>query len=304
MGQVPESQGASPAARPSVSAYNVASCRAVAAYDPRESIRGPDTLAEIFLTDEARQSLRVPAVHEAIRGKLAAASPGGYEFFIARTAYIDDVMAQALRENIPQIVLLGAGYDTRACRLSDLIQDTRIFELDTPVTQGHKRSLLAKAQVAEPDQLTYIALDFTREDIADRLVEAGYARDRRTLFIWEGVTYYLPPQTVEATFDFVRRNSPAGSVLCFDYMLAASDLAHRFGAVQSRQMMLTMYTDEPLCFDLDQGHVAEFLTERGFALVEHVTTAMMQERYLTLPDGTLAGQVLDLFGLVRAEVVG
>ncbi|HEX3051532.1 MAG TPA: SAM-dependent methyltransferase [Aggregatilineaceae bacterium] len=290
--------------QPSASALAVALCRTVASYDPRVEIRGQDYLAEIFLSEEARKTPQDVATHTAILKKLAAVSPGGYEFFIARTAYLDAVMQQALRAHIPQVVFLGAGYDTRTFRFSDLIQDTRIFELDTPATQQHKRAALEQAQVAIPPQLTFIPIDFNQDRMVDKLVSAGYATNQKTLFIWEGVSYYLPLTTVDETLTAIRHNSQPGSILCFDYMIAASDLAHRFGAVQARASMQAMYTVEPLHFDLEIGQVAAFLSERGFRVIEHLTTEDMQKRYLTCHDGTLAGQVLDLFGLIQAEVQG
>ena len=288
--------------QPSMSALNVARCRAIAAHESRADIKGPDNLAEIFLGEEAQASLKNPAIHAVILQKLEAASPGGYEFFIARTAYLDAIFAQALRDDVPQIVLLGAGYDTRACRYHDLIQTTRVFELDTPVTQQHKRDLLQQANVTLPPQLTFVPIDFTRDDMAETLTNAGYKPDQTTLFIWEGVCYYLPPQTVDETLRFVREHAPAGSTLCFDYMLAASDLAGRYGAQPSRAAMETMYTAEPLLFDLEEAHVPAFLAQRGFTLAEHLTAQDMEARYLTLGDGTLAGHVLGLFGIVRATV--
>jgi methyltransferase (TIGR00027 family) len=301
MVQGPSSRNAALEDQPSASAMNVARCRAIAAHEPREEIRGPDYLAEIFLGEDAQKSLRDLAAHAMILKKLAAVSPGGYEYFVARTAYLDAVVEQALRDNIPQLVFLGAGYDTRSYRLS--IQDTRIFELDSRATQQHKRSLLEQAHVAIPEQLTFLAIDFTRDSMADVLFKAGYAKDQKTLFIWEGVSYYLPPQTVDDTLNFVRLHSPAGSIICFDYMISASDMENRFGAKQAREAMQAMYTAEPLQFDLEEGQVAAFLAERGFQIVDHLTAETMQQRYLTLRDGSLAGQVLDLFGLVQASVV-
>ena len=201
---------------PSVSALNVARCRAIAAHEPREDVRGPDHLAEVFLDEAGRQSLTNPAIHPAILQKLDAASPGGYEYFIARTAYLDAVVQDALCDAIPQLVFLGAGYDTRAIRFADLLGSTRVFELDEAATQAHKRAMLDAANVASPPQLTYVTIDFTSDSLADKLAEAGYREDLQTLFILEGVTYYLPPRTVDETFDFVRRHSARGSRIAFD----------------------------------------------------------------------------------------
>ncbi|HVO41198.1 MAG TPA: SAM-dependent methyltransferase [Aggregatilineales bacterium] len=301
-GKPPAPKNVSLDEQPSASAMNVAICRALAAHEQREDIRGHDFLAEIFLGEDAQKSLEDPVAHALILKRLAAFSPGGYEFFIARTAYLDGVVEAALRDNIPQIVFLGAGYDTRAYRFSNLIKDTRIFELDSKVTQQHKRSLLDRAHVLVPEQVSFLPIDFRREAIAVVLSKAGYAPEKQTLFIWEGVTYYLPPETVDATLGFIRRNSPAGSVVCFDYMIAASDMGERHGARQAREAMKATYVGEPLQFDLEQAKIADFLDARGFAVVEHLTAKDMQTRYLTLREGSPAGEILDLFGLVKAAV--
>ena len=287
----------------SISALNVARCRAIAAHETRDDIRGHDTLAEVFLDEPARQSLKNPAIHPVILKKLTEVSPGGYEYFIARTAYLDDIVEQALIDHMPQLVFLGAGYDTRACRFRHLLDVTTVFELDEPTTQTHKRGLLDQANIQSPAQLVYVPIDFTHDDLLDRLTESGYAPDKQTLFIWEGVTYYLPPRTVEEVLHFIRSNSPVGSQVCFDYMLPASQLEGRFGAMQSRAAMQAMYTEEPLLFDLDEALITDFLAEHGFELIEHVSAEEMQERYLTLEDGTSAGQILDLFRLALAQVI-
>ncbi len=304
MAQVPLSTNGLLQDQPSASAMNVALCRAIAAHDPRAAIRGRDTLAELMLDDAARASLKDPAIHSLILKKVTAFAPGTYEYFIARTAYLDAVVEQALRDPMPQIVLLGAGYDTRAHRFAALNGATTIFELDTPATQQHKRALLARAGVTDPERLVYVPIDFTRESLAGALARAGYSERELALFVWEGVTYYLSPQAVDQTLDAVRRHSPAGSTLCFDYMIAVADLADRFGAQHARNAMQATYTAEPLGFDLEPGAVADFLAARGFRVVEHLATADLERRYLTLEDGTLAAPMLDLFGLVRAVSQG
>lgn len=288
--------------QPSMSALNVARCRAIAAHDPRGAIRGADVLAEMFLDDAGRASLRTPAMHPMILQKLAEFSPGTYEYFIARTAYLDDVVAEALDNNVPQIVLLGAGYDTRAWRFADQFRDTRYFEVDAAPTQQHKLTQLAESPA--PPQTAFISMDFTHDDLCAKLVQAGYDPGRLTLFVWEGVTYYLPPESVESTLAFIRTQAGAGSTVCFDYMIAADQLAGRFGAEQARAQMQATYAAEPIQFDLSPDQVEGWLADRGFRLVEHLTAPDYEARWLTLEDGTVAGPVLDLFGLVRAVAEG
>ena len=290
--------------QPSASALNVARCRAIATHEPREAIRLEDYMAEFFLGEEARQSLKDSATHALFLKRLDAFSPGAYEYFIARTAYLDEIVEDALQRGLPQLVFLGAGYDTRAYRFREMLRETRVFELDNAATQQHKRGLLEASHIAVPAQVRFVTIDFIRDDLCKKLSQAGYAPDQKTLFIWEGVTYYLSPGAVDNTLRFLRRSSPPGSIICFDYMLPASDLAGRYGAQQARATMQATYLDEPLQFDLAETQIADFLTQRGFGLIEHLTVENMQARYLTLRDGTLAGQVLDLFRLVQACVKG
>lgn len=288
----------------SASALNVARCRAIAAHDTRAEIQGRDYLAEIFIDEAGRQSLQNPAVFPVILKKLADFSPGGYEYFIARTAYLDVMVEQAFIDGLPQVVFLGAGYDTRPYRFGHLLHGTRVFELDETATQQHKRQVLAQEQVTIPAAVTFVTVDLMVDDLATVLQEAGYKPDQRTLFVWEGVTYYLTPAAVDRTMAFIRGNAPAGSLLCFDYMLPQDQLEGRFGARQGRAAMQALYVNEPLRFDLDEAQVYTFLKGRGFELVDHVSAVEMQQRYLTLHDGSVAGPILDLFRLVLARVAG
>jgi len=84
--------------------------RALAARDPRKEIRGNDYLGEIFPEENQKKPLKDPAVRDwVLQNKL---TPGAYEFMIARTAFFDRIVEQALKENIEQVVFLGAAQQT------------------------------------------------------------------------------------------------------------------------------------------------------------------------------------------------
>lgn len=84
--------------QPSETALATATLRALAAHDEREEIRGSDYLAEIFLTEDRRTSLKDPMVRQWVMKNRIA--PGAYEFMIARTTFFDHVVRDALLENI------------------------------------------------------------------------------------------------------------------------------------------------------------------------------------------------------------
>jgi methyltransferase (TIGR00027 family) len=284
--------------RPSESALTVAFCRALSTYEDKKEVCGPDYLAEIFVGEESKKSLKDPAA----RQWMARQFCGTYEYFIARTAYGDDIFAQSLQECIPQIVLLGAGYDTRSYRFRDLNISSRIFELDAPPTQRRKRDLLKHANISELPQLSYVPINFEKETLADVLSREGFDKEKKTLFVWEGVTYYLSPEAVDLTLAFMRKNSPPGSTLFFDYMIQAKDIENRYGVKTVLQSWKRSYSSEHVQFGIEEGNLESFLSGCGFRLLENLTPEQMEKRFLMLKDGSLYGHAVALFNLAHAMV--
>ena len=131
--------------------------------------------------------------------------------FNARTTFFDQALADSL-EDAEQVVLLGAGWDTRAYGLPESVG---VYEVDAPDTQHQKRALLAEADV-DPGPVTFVAADFNTESWLDRLGAEGFDPARKTFVLWEGVTYYLQPEAVADTLRAVATLAP-GSQVAFDY---------------------------------------------------------------------------------------
>ena len=286
--------------KPSETAMGAATLRALAALDERKEIRGPDYLAEIFLTEDRKNALRDPAIRESVIKKRII--PGMYEFLIARTAFFDDIVEQALRENIPQIVFMGAGYDSRPYRFKDLIRDTRIFELDSQPTQQRKKELLYQAKVPMPKQLVFVSINFNTDNIGDVLAKAGFIKNRQVLLVWEGVTYYLSAKVIDDTLSTIRMNSPVGSSICFDYASLSPELQNDHRVKKVREMMKSNYPGEPTHFGIQKGNIGSFLLERGYKIIEHLAQNEIERKYLSLNDGSSAGKLLALFCFVHALV--
>lgn len=206
---------------------------------------------------------------------------------IARTIFIDQIVKQELAAGIPQIVFLGAGYDSRAYRFSSELGSCRLYELDIATTQGRKKDLLAKAGIVIPPQLTFVPIDFRSQSLAGTLEQAGFSPDLMTLFVWEGVMYYLPAPAVEATLDFIRSHAKTGSSVVFDYLNEKRESGN---------------TGEPFHFYKSGPEMEAFLAGRGFSIHEHLGQAEIEKRFLTLKGGSSAWPSVSYLGMIQAVV--
>ena len=285
----------------SETAMATAFMRALAAYDPRKEMRGKDYLAEVFLEEKQKKPLKDPVMRAwVMENKIA---PGAYEFMIARTAFFDRIVEQALKENIEQMVLLGAGYDSRPYRFGELIQDTKIFELDAKLTQQRKKECLQQAEISISEQMSFVPINFEADDLKKTLMEAGFSEEKKTVFIWEGVTYYLNSEVVDDMLAFVRANSPSGSSIGFDYASLSDEALNEDGAKELRKHMRSRHSNEPTRFGIRAGKIEAFLAERGFEVMEHLTATEMNEKYLSIGSTSDIGKVPLLFCLVYAAVI-
>ena len=135
-------------------------------------------------------------------------------------------------------------------------------------------------------------------------MQAGFSADRRSLFIWEGVTYYLSAETVDAMLKTIHSISPAGSLLCFDYAALSRESLDDAGVKRLREIMKSNHAAEPTHFGIPEGLIEAYLSSRGYQIKEHLTQVEMEKRYLTLNDGTLAGKPPALLCFVNASVIG
>lgn len=276
--------------------------RAYAAFDDRPGFKGSDCYAEFFLPEEYRKPLHDPAARAwVIKNKLV---PGMYEFMFARTAFFDGVVAGAFRQNIPQIVFLGAGYDSRPYRFAELARGTRVFELDVAPTQQRKIQMLRQANIPVPQHVVFAPIDLTRDSLKEVLSGAGYDCRQATLFVWEGVTYYLSARAVDETLSFVASNSPAGSAICFDYAALSREALSESGVKQVREMIGSTSPAEATRFGIPAGTIAEFLTARGLRVVEHLTRDEIAGKFLPAGDEATSAKLPALLCFVHAAVSG
>lgn len=153
---------------------------------------------------------------------------------LCRKRYADEKVSEAVDAGIRQVVLLGAGFDTRACRLV-VPRGAAAYEVDLPANIADKRRVLRTVYGRVPEHLALVPVDFETDDLAAALATAGFDPGRPALFVWEAVTQYLTEEAVRATLTFLAK-AAAGSRLIFTYVrkdfLDGADLYGAEGAYQ------------------------------------------------------------------------
>ncbi|HXC53010.1 MAG TPA: SAM-dependent methyltransferase [Candidatus Limnocylindrales bacterium] len=253
--------------RPSQTAQHNALFRAL-----EQRLKNPlftDPLARRFLSGRYRLASLLPAA--LVARAIDARWPGPRAAVSVRTRWIDDAVTASLASGLDQIVLLGAGFDTRAYRLAG-IDRVQVFEVDHPATQAMKRRMVGEA----PPHVHYVPLDFRSDSLADALGRAKLRRDARTLWIWEGVTNYLDETSVDATLRFV---ASAGQRLLFTYVdRAVLDNPAAFqGGRESVAHVARL--SEPFTFGLDPAALREYLDARGLELEQDLPLSQAARQY-------------------------
>src|SRR5262245_13920380 len=159
-----------------------------------------DPLASAFVGRRLRWGLylsRLPVVGAAVPWALLDGHwSGSRGTVIARTRYIDDLLGAALGRGVDQVVIFGAGFDSRAYRIRG-IERARVFEVDHPVTQTKKEAVLRQRLGALPPHVAMVSVDFNTHTLDAVMPGSGYRNDAQTFFICEGVTHYLSAAAVD-----------------------------------------------------------------------------------------------------------
>lgn len=272
------------------SAVAVAALRAASAGARDERVRNPDYLAEQFIAPKHRLLLKLPRA--LLRRAVEWIVPGGYCYFLARARFFDDVFVQALRDGVEQFVVLGAGFDTRAHRYCSELAERAVFEVDLPTMQGYKRQRLAALGIPLNERVVYVPGDFRKAGLGQLLPPAGFDPMRRSLFLLEGVSYYLPPAKVEGVLAYPGRHCAPGASVVWDYALAsfvAGDTSTYGSANMARWLKKN---HEPFLFGVDPPDLPVWLSSLGLALREHLREPDIVSRYLFDSRGQPVGRPL------------
>jgi methyltransferase (TIGR00027 family) len=281
-----------------------AALRAVGASERDPVLRNPDWMAARLVTAAPRVTAlsKVPGVRRLLPPLAERLAPGAYHYETARVKHIDAVLQAELQKGLDQLVILGAGYDSRPYRFADALQAVRAFEVDLAPMSAIKRRKMGRLLPGPPTHVTYVEADLLEADLEQRLIQHGYDIRAATLLILSGVAPYLDDAAVAGLFAFVGRHTSPATSIVFDYifreMVEGDDSAH--GATQIRKRLEGI--GEPLRFGIPAGGAPPFVERFGLTLISDLQPDQLAQRYLRRADGSTAGRPYGFSALAHARV--
>lgn len=196
---------------------------------------------------------------------------------LARARFCEEALKTATFTGTRQYVILGAGLDSFAFREKEFMAKYPVFEVDHPLTQADKKERVARAKLPVPENLHYVPIDFSVDNLCTGLVRAGFDKKKKTFFSWLGVSYYLTVEQIGNMLFSLAEISAEGSTLVFDY--ADEGL---FGSnVRRVQNMVAMAAagGEPMKSCFGYSELERLLEKYGFLIYEQLTPQEIQARY-------------------------
>ncbi len=215
--------------------------------------------------------------------------PGMHEHLISRTRFIDDLIEESTHNNTNQYVILGAGYDSRAHRLK-LPSKLKIFEVDQPEVQERKLSRISD-KTSNMENVTYVSIDFNHQSLSEQLLNAGFDRNRATIYTLEGVSQYIEKEALKSTLkELAKLNPNSNSKIFISYVnkLLKKDPKACFGMGYSKpEKAIKFITDqaanvgEPWISFYSPREIEDILFQNNFTLIEDKTLADLNSKYFT-----------------------
>jgi methyltransferase (TIGR00027 family) len=192
-----------------------------------------------------------------------------FAYLGARTCFYDQFIADAIDEGVHQVVVLGAGYDSRAWRLAR--PGVTFYEVDLPATQADKRT---RAPEGGP---IYVPADVTGPSLGEALTDAGFQSDESTAFTAEGLTMYFTEQQVTHLLSVLSELSGLGSRLAVNFGVGFEQQGSQRGRVGRRVLAAG---GEELRFRLTPADATQYMTNTGWTIDEMLSGPELRDKYV------------------------
>lgn len=215
---------------------------------------------------------------------------GSYEFLISRIRYIDEFF-QLYAHQFSNVFILGAGFDSRAIRFYNPLQESLVYELDHPTAQKNKIAKLKELSIVSPPNLRYIPIDFNQKNLNKALQALPKKKGDKHLFILEGLIMYLQPTTVEDLFSTISAYAPQSSEIIFDYVYSdvLTGQNTSYGSLDVFEGLKNI--GEPWTFGIEKGHLNTFLNKHKIKLQYEADAHALEQRFFTNKQGEILGKL-------------
>jgi methyltransferase (TIGR00027 family) len=240
-----------------------------------------DLYAIYFLDSGLRLATRaskIPFVRNYVTKTVRKRVPGAFSSGLARTKYIDDLLQNTIAGGVKQVIILGAGFDTRASRLK-FLESIPVIEIDHPNTSNFKTDILEKHLGKLPENVTYCKIDFNKQSLGQLAAQNNFDFTKPTTVIWEGVTNYLSEEAIHKTFAFIAK-FPKGSHVIFTYVhRRVLDNPNSFLGGEKLLADLERI-EERWTFGFLPDELPDYLNQFGLILTEDLGATEYRDKYL------------------------
>jgi methyltransferase (TIGR00027 family) len=287
--------------RPSLTAELTCICRSGSSVEKNLFYKSEDAIALQILTEPIKTLIQHSFYRKLHFG--LGAPHGLYEYIIIRTKYIDAIFKTAIENKINQVLILGAGYDTRAIRLPNNRNKVKIYEFDSVFTQQSKIKMFTTNDIQIPENLIFIPINFEKEKLSNKLLEIGVKRNQRSLYIIEGVTMYLEPSAIDVLFTEISKYMGKDSIVVFDYIYNDVIRQEKKHYGETEAIATVKKANESFQFGIEKGSITNYLLKYNLQVIDHLDAREMERRYFTDNKGKIIHQVNDIHCLVTAQKV-
>lgn len=285
---------------PSKTAEDMAGFRAMEMLRPKEDRVCEDPFAKHFLTGGWVNRVKSPFRTKLFQWITHLINPGAHNTVPARVRFIDEHIKECHKNGLEQLVILGAGYDSRAYRIDELKDGVKVFEVDHPATQEYKLKILETLFETLSENVIFVPYQLGNEGFKKQLFDKGYDKNKKSLFIMEGLIMYLDPEAVKNLFSLISQISCLGSSVIFDFLppgIEDGSIKNRGG---KNMYKWARKKGEPFKFSIGKNQLSNFLSPIGFNNINIITAQQCRDLYFK---GNRSKQpVSPLFSFAHAEV--
>ena len=281
----------------SITAQGTCLVRTISYYEKDINYKSNDYIAPIIVPSYLKLLVKNRFSRKLLKKVFLKAS-GNYEYLIARTKFIDNIF-ENIDDSIEQVLIFGAGFDSRAIRFKNKLAKTTIFELDAPITQQIKIDRIKGKNIEIPENLKFISINFNKESLSKKLDEVEFDKNKNSLFLLEGITMYLNQESIDNLFNLINKYSGENSLIVFDYVSASMVLrenTYNDPKIKKHYQFLAKAGEKP-SFTID-GHIQDFLAKYNLHLIDELDSARLAKKYFNKDD---LGRIAQKFRVVMAK---